>query len=168
MRTGILASIACCIASLICPTARGYDAIITVKRFDLDGPFTTINNKVIKKVAIGYETYGTLSAEKDNVILLCHGSINNKHFAGKYDPSDPHPGVWDHVIGPGNIIDTDKYFVIASDSLTNFLVKDPHVITTGPASPNPDNGGKPYAMKFPIVTIADFVNIQKKLLDHLG
>src|SRR5262249_32201176 len=84
------------------------------------------------------------------------------------DPSDPSPGVWDHIIGPGNIIDTDKYFVIASDSLTNFLVKDPHVITTGPASPDPDNGGKPYAMDFPIVTIADFVEIQKRLLDSLG
>jgi homoserine O-acetyltransferase/O-succinyltransferase len=142
--------------------------IVKEETFSLHGPFHTINNGVIKHVKIGYETYGTLSADKNNVILLCHGSINNKHFAGKYDPSDPHPGVWDHVIGPGNIIDTDKYFVIASDSLTNFNVKDPHVITTGPASPNPDNNGEPYAMDFPIVTIADFVEVQKRLLDSLG
>jgi homoserine O-acetyltransferase len=168
MRTGIRASIACCIASLICPTAWAYDAIVKKERFDLQGDFTTINNKAIKNVKIGYETYGTLSANKDNVILLCHGSLNNSHFAGKYDPSDLHPGVWDHVIGPGNILDTDKYFVIASDSLTNFRVKDPHVITTGPASPDPDNGGQRYAMRFPIVTIADFVEIQKRLLDSLG
>jgi homoserine O-acetyltransferase/O-succinyltransferase len=168
MRTGILVNVACCVVSLISPTAQGYDAIVKKETFDLSGPFTTINNGVIKGVKVGYETYGTLSSNKDNVILLCHGSTNNSHFAGKYHPADPYPGVWDHVIGPGNIIDTDKYFVISSDSLTNFLVKDPHVITTGPASPNPDNGGKPYAMGFPMVTIADFVRIQKRLLDSLG
>jgi len=147
--------------------ARGYDAIVEKKAFPLD-LYKTINGRDIKKVQVGYETYGRLSPNKDNVILLCHGSINSSHFAGKYDPSDPIPGVWDHVIGPGNIIDTDKYFVIASDSLANILVKDPHVITTGPASINPDDNGKRYAMNFPIVTIADFVEIQKQLLDSLG
>src|SRR5262249_6183754 len=128
--------------------APGYDAIVEKKAFSLDS-YTTINGKVIKKVQVGYETYGTLSPHKDNVILLFHGYINNSHFAGKYDPSDPMPGVWNHVIGPGNIIDTDKYFVIASDTLTNVFAKDPHVITTGPASINPDTG-KPYGMTFPI------------------
>src|SRR5262249_23338359 len=137
--------------------------------FSLDR-LDTINGGTIKNVQIGYETYGTLSANKDNVILLCHGSINNSHFAGKYDPADPRPGVWDHVIGPGKIIDTDKYFVIASDSLSNiFADKMPgRIITTGPASMNPDTPGKRYAMDFPIVTIGDFVNVQKRLLDWLG
>jgi homoserine O-acetyltransferase len=141
--------------------------IVTKEIFSLHEPFRTINGGVIKQVKIGYETYGTLSAHKNNVILLCHGSVNTKHFAGKYDPADPHPGVWDHVIGPGKIIDTHKYFVLASDSLTNFNFKDSHVVTTGPASPDPDKNGEPYGMDFPIVTIADFVEVQKKLLESL-
>ena len=166
MRMGIVAGISACMVLLVSPMARGYDQIVQKQPMPL-GDYQTINGGQIKTVQVGYETYGTLSPNKDNVILLCHGSVNSAHFAGKYDPSDSRPGIWDHVIGPGNIIDTDKYYVVASDSLTNFLVKDPHVFTTGPASVNPDTG-QPYAMKFPIVTIADFVNVQKMLLDKLG
>jgi len=147
------------------PLAWGYDQLVTKQIFEI-ADFKTINGKNIKKVIVGYETYGTFSANKC-VILLCHGSVDNSHFAGKYSPTDKAPGVWDHIIGPGNIIDTDKYFVIASDSLTNFMPKSPNVITTGPASIDPDTG-KPYGMKFPIVTIADFVNVQKALLESLG
>ena len=40
-------------------------------------------------------------------------------------------------------------------------------MTTGPASHDP-NTGKPYGLSFPIVTIRDFVEVQKALLDHLG
>ena len=167
-RIGKIAGIACCLASFMSPLAWGYDAIVKKETFPVD-VFKTINGREIKNVKVGYETYGTLSANKDNVILLCHGSINNSHFAGKYNPSDPRPGIWDHVIGRGSIIDTDKYFVIASDSLTNvFGDKNPNVITTGPASMDPDRPGERYGMRFPIVTIADFVNIQKLLLDSLG
>jgi homoserine O-acetyltransferase/O-succinyltransferase len=167
-KIGKIAGIACCLLSIMSPPAWGYDAIVKKETFSLDR-FDTINGGTIKNVQIGYETYGTLSANKDNVILLCHGSINNSHFAGKYHPSEPRPGLWDHVIGPGNIIDTDKYFVIASDSLTNVSGdKNPRVITTGPASMDPDRPGERYGMRFPIVTIADFVNTQKRLLDSLG
>ena len=166
MRIGLVASIAYCLMLLTAPVARGYDAIVEKKAFFVDH-YTTINGGKIRKVLVGYETYGTLSPDKDNVILLCHGSVNNSHFAGRYDFSDLTPGFWDHVIGPGKIIDTDKYFVIASDSLTNVFANDPHVITTGPASIDPATG-KRYAMTFPMVTIADFVNIQKQLLDSFG
>ena len=49
----------------------------------------------------------------------------------------------------------------------NLNAKDPNTITTGPASVDPDTG-KPYGMSFPVVTIRDFVNVQKALLDSLG
>ena len=77
------------------------------------------------------------------------------------------PGYWDAIIGPGKPLDTNKYFIISSDTLVNLNAKDPNTITTGPASINPDTG-KPYGMRFPIVTIRDFVNVQKALLEHLG
>ena len=84
------------------------------------------------------------------------------------------PGYWDAIIGPGKAIDTTKYFVFSSDTLVNLSPADPNVTTTGPASIDPDTG-KPYGYLsdkndkgFPIVSIRDFIEVQKKLVDSLG
>lgn len=71
------------------------------------------------------------------------------------------------MIGPGKVLDTDKYFILCSDSISNINFYNPNVITTGPASINPKTG-KEYAMSFPIFTIKDMVRLQKKLLESLG
>ena len=86
---------------------------------------------------------------------------------GDIAESDPLPGYWDAIIGPGKAVDTDKYFVVSSDTLININANDPMVTTTGPASIDPATG-KPYAMTFPLVGIGDFVRVQKALVDHLG
>lgn len=129
--------------------------------------YTTLGGRTIKDVRIGYETYGKLNAARDNVILIAHFFSGSSHAAGRYTLDDKDAGYWDAIIGPGKAIDTDKYFVISSDTLANMNPKDPNVITTGPASIDPDTG-KPYGMRFPIVTIRDFVNVQKALVDSLG
>jgi len=129
--------------------------------------FTTVSGKKIAKVDIGWESYGTLNKAKDNVILITHYFSGTSHAAGKYNADDALPGYWDAIIGPGKAIDTNKYFVISSDTLVNANWHDPNVITTGPASINPATN-KPYGLDFPVVTITDFVNMQKRLLDSLG
>lgn len=126
-----------------------------------------MGGQTIRNVRIGYETYGALNPAKDNVILIAHFFSGNSHAAGKYQAGDPASGYWDGIIGAGKPIDTDRFFVISSDTLVNLNVKDPNTVTTGPASVNPDTG-RPYGMSFPIVTIRDFVNVQKALLDSLG
>ena len=146
--------------------AQAYDGPVEKKTFSMPA-YTTVGGQTIKSVRIGYETYGTLNAARDNVILIGHGFSGNSHAAGKYKATDPAPGYWDGIIGAGKPVDTDKFFVIATDSLANLNVKDPTVVTTGPASINPDTG-KPYGLSFPIVTIRDFVNVQQALLDSLG
>jgi len=150
---------------LICPS-WGLDQIVEKKTFSLK-EFTFVSGKKIAPVQIGYETYGTLAPTKDNVILICHFYSGNSHAAGKYSAEDKVPGYWDAIIGPGKPFDTNKYFIVSSDTLCNINPKDPNVITTGPASINPETG-KPYGMSFPIVTIRDFVNLQYKLLESLG
>ncbi|MGS2721625.1 E22 family MetX-like putative esterase [Paraglaciecola aestuariivivens] len=140
--------------------------IVKKQRFETQN-FHTFNGQVIKQVAVGWESYGQLNAAKDNVILITHYFSANSHAAGKYSPEDPQPGYWDALIGPGKSIDTNKYFVISVDSLANLSAYDPNVITTGPASINPDTG-KPYGLSFPVVTIRDFVNVQKLVLESLG
>ncbi|MGZ3158284.1 MAG: E22 family MetX-like putative esterase [Burkholderiaceae bacterium] len=134
--------------------------------FTLDH-YTTTSGKALRNVRIGYETYGKLNAAKDNVILVCHFFSGTAHAAGKYSDADLLPGWWDAAIGPGKALDTDRYFIVSSDSLVNLVVGDGLTVTTGPASINPDTG-RPYGCDFPIVTVTDFVRVQKKLLEHLG
>jgi len=143
-----------------------YDGPVEKKTFAMPS-YTTVGGRTIKNVRVGYETYGMLNAAKDNAILICHFYSGNSHAAGKYQASDAAPGYWDAIIGAGKPVDTDRFFVISSDTLVNLNVKDPNTITTGPASIDPDTG-KPYGMSFPIITMRDFVNVQKALLDSLG
>jgi homoserine O-acetyltransferase len=146
--------------------ARAYDGPVTKQVFSLPS-YTTVGGQTIRNVRVGYETYGTLNADRSNVVLICHFYSGNSHAAGKYQATDAAPGYWDAIIGAGKPVDTDRYFVVSSDTLVNLNVKDPNTVTTGPASINPDTG-KPYGMTFPIVTIRDFVNVQKALLESLG
>lgn len=113
-------------------------------------------------ITIAYETYGTLSPERDNAVLITHAFSGDSHVAGHYpdDPADAKPGWWDSMVGPGKGIDTDKYFVICSNVLGSCMG------STGPGSINPATG-KPYGLAFPMVTIGDMVEAQKKLIDHL-
>ena len=146
--------------------ALAYDALVKKEVFEMPS-YTTVGGKTIKNVKVGYETYGKLNAKGDNAIMVCHFFSGTSHAAGKYKDSDAAPGYWDSIIGPGKPLDTDKYFIISSDTLVNLGTGDPNVVTTGPASINPDTG-KPYGMTFPIVTIQDFVHVQKALADQLG
>ncbi|WP_460311603.1 E22 family MetX-like putative esterase [Aliiglaciecola aliphaticivorans] len=129
--------------------------------------FQTFGGKNIENVTVGWESYGSLNAKKDNVILITHFFTGNSHAAGKYNNSDSAAGYWDAIIGPGKAIDTNRFYVISVDSLANLGVHNPNVITTGPASINPKTG-QPYGLDFPVVTIRDFVNVQKQLLMSLG
>ncbi|SMH44952.1 E22 family MetX-like putative esterase [Azospirillum agricola] len=159
---------AACLLGLTSPLAPALalDGIVEKKTFEMPS-YTTVGGGTIKNVRIGWESYGTLNEAKDNVILVTHFFSGSSHAAGKYKADDPAPGYWDSIIGPGKPLDTDKYFIISSDTLVNLSPKDPTVVTTGPASTNPDTG-KPYGLSFPVVAIRDFVNVQKALLDSLG
>ena len=146
--------------------APAQDLIVKKELFTMP-TYTTVNGQTIKNVRVGYQTAGQLNAARDNAILICHFFSGTSHAFGKYTAQDKAPGYWDAIIGPGKAIDTNKYFVVSSDTLVNLNTKLPNVITTGPASVNPDSG-KPYGPTFPVVSIRDFVNVQKALLDELG
>jgi homoserine O-acetyltransferase len=129
--------------------------------------FTTENGAVLNQVRIGWESYGTLDEARSNAILVTHYFSGTSHAAGRYDPRDEMPGYWDAIIGPGKALDTNRYFVLSSDTLVNINARDPNVVTTGPASIDPDTA-RPYGMRFPVVSIGDFVNVQKALVESLG
>ncbi|MGD0652137.1 MAG: homoserine O-acetyltransferase [Verrucomicrobiia bacterium] len=110
-------------------------------------------------VTVVYETYGQLNAAKDNVVLICHAISGDSHVAKHNDADDP--GWWDIVVGPGKPIDTNRCFVICPNLLGGCRG------TTGPSSINPTTG-QPYGRDFPIVTVGDMVEVERRLLDHLG
>ena len=111
-------------------------------------------------VDVAYETYGKLNPACTNAILILHALSGDAHAAGISHESGK-PGWWDNMIGPGKAFDTDKYLVICSNVLGGCRG------TTGPSSIDPATGA-PYAMRFPGITIADMVRLQKMLIDHLG
>lgn len=145
---------------------QNYTGLVEKKSFSLPR-YETVSGRLIKDVRIGWESYGRLNETGDNAILVPHFYSANSHVAGRYKPDDALPGYWDSIVGPGKPLDTDRYCVIGVDSLVNMNSKDGITITTGPSSIDPDTG-KPYGLNFPVVTIRDFVRVQKALLDSLG
>jgi homoserine O-acetyltransferase/O-succinyltransferase len=140
--------------------------IVEKKTFELPQHMTR-SGALLKRVRVGWESYGTLDRERSNAILVTHYFSATSHAAGRYTVHDELPGYWDAIIGPGKAIDTNKFFVLSSDTLVNLNARDPQVITTGPASIDPDTGVR-YGMRFPIVSIHDFIQLQKALVESLG
>lgn len=132
------------VITMLALPAMAYEPLVAKKVFEMPR-YTTVGGKTIQNVKVGWEAYGALNTAKDNAILICHYFSGNSHAAGKYAAEDVRPGYWDAIIGSGKPIDTDKFYVVAVDSLVNLGTGNPRVITTGPASTNPQSG-QPYAM----------------------
>jgi homoserine O-acetyltransferase/O-succinyltransferase len=114
----------------------------------------------LPSVGVAYETWGTLNPTRDNAILVEHALTGDSHVAGPAGPGHPTPGWWDGLIGPGRPLDTDRWFVIASNVLGGCQG------TTGPSSAGPD--GRPWGSRFPFVTVRDQVAAEAALADALG
>jgi homoserine O-acetyltransferase/O-succinyltransferase len=114
----------------------------------------------LSPLTIAYQTYGELNASKSNAILVCHALTGDQHVANTH-PITGKAGWWHTMVGPNRPIDTNRYFVIASNVVGGCMG------TTGPASLNPATG-RPYGLDLPLVTIKDMVRAQAMLIDHLG
>lgn len=124
-------------------------------------PFRFDNGETLPGFTLRYETYGRLNRAKSNAILICHALTGDHHCAGVHSLDDRKPGWWNHMVGPGKPIDTDRFFVISSNCLGGC------VGSTGPSSVNPETGRR-YNLDFPNLTIGDMVRAQALLIDHLG
>jgi homoserine O-acetyltransferase len=111
-------------------------------------------------VTVAYETRGTLNARRDNAVLVLHALTGDSHVSGQPGPGHPTPGWWDALVGPGRVIDTDEWFVVAPNVLGGCQG------TTGPSSAAPD--GRPWGSRFPRITIRDQVEAEVLLADELG
>lgn len=155
-------------ALLACAPAFGgaLDAVeskqITLHDFRLE------SGVVLPTVTICYETYGQLAPNGRNAVLITHSFTSSQHAAGFYAEGGAPPGHragdigwWDKVIGPGEAIDTDSFYVVSSNALGSSFG------STSPVSLDPRTR-KPYGPDFPAITVRDIVRAQKAVLDALG
>jgi homoserine O-acetyltransferase len=159
--------------------AAGSVGTVETQFLDLREPLRLDCGRELSPIRIAYETYGTLSPARDNVILVCHALSGDAHAAG-YSLTAPAAGTrdgfraderdhgagralgwWDGMIGPGKAFDTDRFFVVSSNLLGGCRG------TTGPSSIDPVTR-RPYGSDFPVITVADMVKAQRELLHALG
>jgi len=131
-----------------------------VVRFGADQPLKMDAGVNLSPLSIAYQTYGELNAAKSNAVLICHALTGDQHVANIH-PITGKPGWWQTMVGPGRPIDTNRFFVIASNVVGGCMG------TTGPASTDPATG-RAYGLDLPLVTIRDMVRAQAMLIDHLG
>ncbi|MCD6187068.1 MAG: homoserine O-acetyltransferase [Desulfuromusa sp.] len=135
--------------------------IVTTKYVDFDVELRLESGRLLGPLTLAYETYGELNDDASNVILVAHAWTGNAHAAGLHSEEDRKPGWWDNMIGPGKVLDTDRYFVLCSNTIGSCNG------STGPTSINPRTN-RPYRLSFPVLMVRDMVRAQKLLLDHLG
>jgi homoserine O-acetyltransferase/O-succinyltransferase len=159
--------------------AAGSVGVVETRYLDLPVPVRLDCGRDLYPVRVAYETYGTLSPARDNVILVCHALSGDAHAAGLAKTPPPEStrdgfgaadrdgtagkglGWWDGMIGPGKAFDTDRFFVVSTNLLGGCRG------TTGPSSADPA-AGQPYGPDFPVITVADMVRTERAFLDALG
>ena len=159
--------------------AAGSVGTAETQYLDLPKPVRLDCGRELHQVRVAYETYGTLSPRRDNVILVCHALSGDAHAAGfaKIPPPESTRdgfgatdrdgtagqglGWWDGMIGPGKAFDTDRFFVVSTNLLGGCRG------TTGPSSTDPATGS-PYGPDFPVITVADMVRVERAFLRELG
>jgi homoserine O-acetyltransferase len=159
--------------------AAGSVGTAETRYLDLPKPVRLDCGRDLHPVRVAYETYGALSPERDNVILVCHALSGDAHAAGFAKSPPPEStrdgfgatdrdgtagkglGWWDGMIGPGKAFDTDQFFVVSTNLLGGCRG------TTGPSSADPASG-QPYGPDFPVITVADMVRVERAFLSELG
>ena len=125
-----------------------------------DDPLPLDNGGTLGPVTIAYQTYGRLDERRANAVLVCHALTGDQYVAETH-PITGKPGWWETLVGPGRVLDTDRFFIICANVVGGCMG------TTGPKEIDPATG-QPYGLSFPVITIGDMVRAQKRLIDSLG
>ncbi|UTW46676.1 homoserine O-acetyltransferase [bacterium SCSIO 12696] len=135
--------------------------VVEPQLFEFDEPLELACGRTLTKYELVVETYGELNSDCSNGVLICHALSGHHHAAGYHHKGDNKPGWWNHYIGPGKPIDTDKFFVVSLNNIGGCHG------STGPSTTNPATD-KPWGPSFPPLRVRDWVNSQARLADRLG
>lgn len=125
------------------------------------GGFRLEKGGVLPRIDVAYETVGTLSPAKDNVVFVCHALTGDAHVAGRRPWEKAPSGWWSDMVKDGGGIDTSRHFVVCANVLGGCMG------TTGPSSIDPATG-EPWGSRFPEITVSDIVDVHFALLRQLG
>jgi homoserine O-acetyltransferase len=114
-------------------------------------PFELECGDLLPGITIAYHVYGRLNADKSNVVWVCHALTANSDAAHW----------WPGLVGPGSLIDPEKYFIVCANILGSCYG------STGPLSTDPRTE-KAYFSQFPLISIRDMVKAHILLRRHLG
>ncbi len=112
------------------------------QQFASIGDLPLESGSVLRDCKVGYRTYGTLNAAKDNAVLIPTWYLGRSGDYGTFKK--------------GSLVDSAKYYVIAVDALGNGV------------SSSPSNSPSQHDADFPAITMADIVNSQHKMLLGMG
>jgi homoserine O-acetyltransferase len=139
----------------------GSVGIVSPQLLQFDAPLSLASGASIAGYGLMIETYGRLSADRSNAVLICHALNASHHVAGTSADNPDSLGWWDNMVGPGKPVDTERFFVVGVNNLGSCFG------STGPMSPDPATG-RPYGARFPVVTVEDWVHAQARVADRLG
>lgn len=122
-----------------------------MQEFHYNQPFKLENGQMLPEITVTYQTYGSLNADKSNVVWICHALTANAEVARW----------WPGLVGENHCIDPKKYFIVCANILGSCYG------TTGPLSIDPSSK-QPYYSHFPVVTIRDMVKAHILLRKYLG
>ncbi len=135
--------------------------LVKPQTMHFDSPLALNCGRTLASYDLIYESYGELNAQRSNAILICHALSGHHHVAGYHSMDERKPGWWETCVGPGKVIDTEKFHVICPNNLGGCHG------SSGPMTFNVDTG-KNYGSDFPLMTVEDWVNCQKRLMDALN
>ena len=127
---------------------------MTIHQYRHNGDFELENGGRIEDLTIVFHSSDrpyVPGHDDRKVVWICHA------FTANSDPQD----WWPELVGPGKVIDPDKYFVACVNMLGS-----PYG-TTSPASLKPGTD-RPYYFDFPRITVRDIVNANILVRKHLG
>tara|TARA_B100000029_G_scaffold78365_3_gene69850 strand:- start:6149 stop:7246 length:1098 start_codon:yes stop_codon:yes gene_type:complete len=132
---------------------------INRKKFTYKEGFAFEDGQNLPSIDLMVDTYGSLNKDRSNAILVCHAFSGSHHAAGIME-GDTKAGWWDDFIGDNKTFDTSKYFIVSINNLGSCFG------SSGPTSINSETD-KPYGSNFPNVTVQDWVNSQKLVMEEL-
>ncbi|XP_033122068.1 serine O-succinyltransferase-like isoform X2 [Anneissia japonica] len=142
------------------PEPEYHKVVSGFKKFYYTKPYhLKYNNAVLPELEVAYETWGELNEDKSNAVIIHAGLSASSH--AKSHKENTNPGWWEKFVGPGFAVDTNKFFVICTNTIGSCYG------TSGPSSINPLTG-ECYGTTFPLPSVDDMVHVQFLLLDHLG